>query len=40
MKKDIENLDDIKLLVDTFYGRIQQDDMLGIIFNQNIQDSR
>lgn len=38
MKKDIENLDDIKLLVDTFYGRIQQDDMLGIIFNQNIQD--
>ena len=36
--RDIENLDDIKLLVDTFYGKIQQDDMLGIIFNQNIQD--
>lgn len=36
--KDIENLEDIKLLVDTFYDRIRQDDMLGIIFNQNIQD--
>lgn len=36
--RDIENMEDIKLLVDTFYGKIQQDDMLGIIFNQNIQD--
>jgi len=36
--RDIENIEDIKLLVDTFYGKIQQDDMLGIIFNQNIQD--
>lgn len=36
--KDIETIEDIKLLVDTFYGRIQQDDILGIIFNQNIQD--
>lgn len=37
-KKDITRLDDIKLLVDTFYDRIRQDEMLGIIFNQNIQD--
>lgn len=37
-QKDITTLDDIRLLVDTFYGRIQEDDMLGIIFNQNIQD--
>ncbi len=37
-KNDITTLDDVKLLVDTFYGRIQQDEMLGIIFNQNIQD--
>lgn len=37
-KKDITRLDDIKLLVDTFYGHIRQDEMLGIIFNQNIQD--
>lgn len=37
-KKDITRLDDIKLLVDTFYDHIRQDEMLGIIFNQNIQD--
>lgn len=37
-KKDITDLNDIKLLVDTFYDHIRQDDMLGIIFNQNIQD--
>jgi len=36
--KDIEDIEDIKLLVDTFYNRIQNDDMLGIIFNQNIQN--
>lgn len=36
--KDITTLEDIKLLVDTFYGKIREDDMLGIIFNQNIQD--
>lgn len=36
--KDIEDFEDIKLLVDTFYNRIQNDDMLGIIFNQNIQN--
>lgn len=37
-KKDITTLDDVKLLVDTFYSNIRQDEMLGIIFNQNIQD--
>lgn len=36
--KDITTLEDIELLVDTFYGKIREDDMLGIIFNQNIQD--
>ncbi|GGH28957.1 group III truncated hemoglobin [Sphingobacterium alkalisoli] len=36
--KDIERLDDIKMLVDTFYTNIRNDDMLGIIFKQNIQD--
>ncbi len=36
--KDITTIDDIILLVDTFYNRIQQDDILGIIFKQNIQD--
>lgn len=37
-KKEIETIDDIRFLVDTFYTAIRQDDMLGIIFNQNIQD--
>lgn len=37
-KLDISTLEDIKTLVDTFYYKIQKDDMLGIIFNQNIQD--
>lgn len=37
-KKDIENIEDIRLLVNTFYDNIRKDDMLGIIFNQNIQD--
>lgn len=33
MKKDIENMDDIKLLVNSFYEKIKQDDVLGHIFN-------
>lgn len=36
--RDIATIDDIKVLVDTFYERIQKDEILGIIFNQNIQD--
>lgn len=36
--KDIQDIEDIKLLVNTFYSKIREDDMLGIIFNQNIQD--
>jgi len=38
MKKDIENLTDIKLLVDTFYGTVQKDDLIGAIFNEQIQN--
>lgn len=37
-KKDIQNIDDIKLFVDTFYEQIQKDDILGHIFNDKIQD--
>lgn len=33
MKKDIENEEDIKLLVDTFYDSVIQDNLLGPIFN-------
>ncbi len=36
--KEIQNLDDIKLLVDSFYGRVRKDDLLKDIFDNVIQD--
>jgi hemoglobin len=36
--KDITTIDDIKLLVDTFYTKIRENDLLGPIFNGVIQD--
>lgn len=36
--KNIEGIDDIKLLVDSFYGKVRQDDLLKDIFNKVIQD--
>jgi hemoglobin len=33
MKPDIENKEDIKLLVDTFYDAVRNDELLGFIFN-------
>ena len=38
MKNDIQNITDIKLLVDTFYGKIREDQLLKDIFNNKIQD--
>lgn len=38
MKKDIAHLDDIKLLVDTFYGKVQTDDLIGPIFSSVISN--
>jgi hemoglobin len=38
MKKDISNIEDIKLLVETFYGKIRRDEMLADIFNNKIED--
>jgi hemoglobin len=38
MKNDIANLDDIKLLVDTFYGKVQNDSLIGPIFNGVIKN--
>ncbi len=35
----ILTIDDVKLLVDTFYQRIQADALLGPVFNEVIQDS-
>ena len=36
MKKDINDIDDIKTLVDTFYSRVRKDEVLGPIFNNAI----
>jgi hemoglobin len=38
MKKDIKTIDDIKLMVDNFYGKIREDDLLAAIFNDVIED--
>lgn len=38
MTKDILQLDDVKHLVDSFYGKIREDKLLKEIFNSNIQD--
>ncbi len=35
---DLQNIEDVKLLVDTFYDTIRKDDMLADIFNNVIQD--
>lgn len=37
-KQDIADLDDIKLLVDTFYTKVRKDELLADIFNDRIQD--
>ncbi len=38
MKNDIQNITDVKLLVDTFYGKIREDQLLKDIFNNKIED--
>ena len=38
MKKDISSLDDVKLMVNSFYGRVREDLVLKDIFNNKIQD--
>lgn len=37
-KKDIKSMDDIRLLVDTFYDEVRGDTLIGPIFNGVIQD--
>ncbi len=34
--QDIQNMADVELLVNTFYDRIRQDDLLGPVFNEKI----
>lgn len=36
--KEIISIDDIKKLVDTFYGKVRKDELIGPIFNEKIQD--
>ncbi len=38
MKKDITNINDIKILVDHFYGKVRKDSLLADIFNKQIED--
>src|SRR5665213_1224241 len=36
--KEIISLDDIKTLVDTFYGKVRKDELIGPIFEERIHD--
>lgn len=37
-RTDILSLEDVKLLVDTFYGKVRKDKLIGPIFDERIQD--
>ena len=39
MKNDIKDLSDIRLLVDGFYAKVREDDLLAEIFNSKIGDN-
>lgn len=34
MKPDIENKDDLRLLIDAFYGKVRSNKVIGFIFNE------
>lgn len=34
--QDISNIEDIKILVNTFYEKVQKDDLIGPIFNEKM----
>lgn len=36
--RDIENINDIKKMVDVFYEKVRKDDLIGPIFNDKIQN--
>jgi len=40
MKKEIESREDIARLVNAFYAKIRQDELLGPIFNSHIADEQ
>jgi hemoglobin len=37
MKKDIENREDIEILVNKFYDKVKQDEVIGFIFNDIVK---
>ncbi|HVU83931.1 MAG TPA: group III truncated hemoglobin [Puia sp.] len=37
-KKELMTLDDVKTLVDRFYGKVRSDELLAPIFNERIRD--
>lgn len=37
-KTDIQTLEDVKTLVDQFYGKVRQDELLAPVFEERIQD--
>jgi hemoglobin len=37
-RKDITDFEDIKLLVDTFYDKVREDQLIGPIFDERIQN--
>ncbi|WP_341227418.1 group III truncated hemoglobin [uncultured Arcticibacterium sp.] len=37
-KREISNIEDIKILVDGFYQKVREDSTLGPIFNERIKD--
>ena len=37
MIRDIETLEDVKKMVNTFYGRVQKDALIGPIFNEKLE---
>ena len=38
LQTDILHLDDVKMMVDTFYGKVRADELIGPIFNDRIKD--
>lgn len=36
--REIQNIEDIKLMVDSFYAKVREDDLIGPIFDEKIQD--
>ncbi len=40
MKKEIEDIEDIKVFVDEFYTRVRTDELIGPIFMEKISDWR